>query len=112
MAVVNAIAQKSANKSLRLRAAIASARFRAATGHAPEASSSLRATITSAKAEGLLAGQFEARLALGEIQMKSSNVVSGRALLAILERDAKDKGYLLMARKAKGAMASPSHTAE
>ena len=111
MALVNSTAQKSTDKSLRLHAAIASARLRSATGHGQEALSSLRATIASARAAGLMEGQFEARLAQGEIQVKSDNSASARALLANLERDAQAKGYLLIARKAHAAIGSPLHTA-
>jgi len=47
--------------------------------------------------------QFEIRLALGEIEMKSGKTSAGVACLKSLERDASAKGFPLIARKAKAA---------
>ena len=47
--------------------------------------------------------QFEIRLALGEIEMKSGKTASGMARLKSLERDATAKNFLLIAHKAKAA---------
>ncbi len=44
--------------------------------------------------------QLEARLALGEIEMKSGKTAAGRARLEALEAEARTKGYKLIARKA------------
>jgi hypothetical protein len=53
--------------------------------------------------------EFEIRLALGEIEMKSGKRSSGTDRLKSLERDATAKGFLLVARKAKAASTqSPS----
>jgi hypothetical protein len=49
---------------------------------------------------GFVPEQLEARLALGEIEMKSGASDAGRARLAALEKDAQAKGFLLIARKA------------
>jgi hypothetical protein len=48
--------------------------------------------------------QFEIRLALGEIEMKSGQTASGAAHLKSLEKDATAKGFLLISRKAKAAV--------
>jgi hypothetical protein len=52
--------------------AIAAARVRAATGAMSEAIKSLNATLTEAKTHGGLGSHLEARLALGETEMKSA----------------------------------------
>jgi hypothetical protein len=44
--------------------------------------------------------ELDARLALGEIEMKSGQTTAGRAHLTAVEADAKAKGYILLARKA------------
>ena len=41
-----------------------------------------------------------ARLALGEIEVKSGVLTRGRAQLQTVERDASQKGFVLLARKA------------
>jgi tetratricopeptide (TPR) repeat protein len=103
IAQANAIAEKSSDKSLRIHVATASALTQAASGHPEEAVASLRTTIASAQSLHLMANQFEARLALGQIEMKSGKPNSARAVLASLEKDAQAKGYVLMARKARAA---------
>jgi hypothetical protein len=54
-------------------------------------------------AAGDLVAAFEARLALGEIEMASGRAAAGRSHLAALERDAKAKGLLRIARRAASA---------
>ena len=106
MAQANAIVDRSADKSLRLRRAIESAWLRASLGHSQEAMHSLRSTIAIAKTSGIMSGQLEARLTLGEIEMKSGDTNAGRATLTDLERSAHAKGYLLIAREANAARRS------
>ena len=48
----------------------------------------------------LAGAELEARLALGEIEVKSGHTASGQARLLALEKDAGAKGFLLVARKA------------
>jgi hypothetical protein len=50
--------------------------------------------------------QFEARLALGEMEMKSCDTAGGQTRLEALEKDATSRGFLLMARKARAARES------
>jgi serine/threonine protein kinase/Tfp pilus assembly protein PilF len=103
MEQVTSIMQQSSNKSLRLFAAIASARLRAASGYPQQALDSLQKTLATAKASGIVDGEFEVRLALGEIEMKLGRLASGRSRLRRLTQDAEAKGYLLIARKAAAA---------
>ena len=46
---------------------------------------------------------LDARLALAEIEMKSGQIIAGRAHLTPIKGDAKAKGYNLIARKAASA---------
>jgi serine/threonine protein kinase/tetratricopeptide (TPR) repeat protein len=88
---------------LDLEVAIVSARIRAAMGNFAEAKKSLRATLAGAERYGVLRCQLQARLALGEIDMKSGHSVAGRAQLQATERDATAHGFGLIARNAVAA---------
>ncbi len=97
------VAGKSQDRTVRFSAAaIISSRVRAALGKPAAARTGLEATIAEAKKYGFVGYQLEARLALGEIEMKSGKPVAP-ARLAALEKDATAKGFLLIARKAHAA---------
>ena len=68
-----------------------------------EAIQALETVLAEAEKIGYAPGRFEARLALGEIEMKSGKTAAGRARLEQLEKDATAKGFLLIARKAAAA---------
>jgi eukaryotic-like serine/threonine-protein kinase len=107
-------AEKAVNEALALtgktqvfyvlqRLGITAALVRAASGRRAdvnEALKSLEAVLSQAKKTGFVASQFEARLAMGEIGMKSGSEGVSRAGLDALERDAKAKGFGLIARQA------------
>ncbi len=87
----------------RLFVTITAARIRAASGSQAdrtEASKKLREILAEARKAGFLTQEFEARLALGEIETSSGDSANGRAHLAGLEQDAAQKGFRLIARKA------------
>ena len=84
--------------------AITSVRVLAARGKLAEAKKNLAVTFEESRKYGFLGYQLEARLALGEIEMKSRRNAAGRACLQALERDARAKGFLLIARKAAAAL--------
>ena len=63
----------------------------------------LKAVVDEAAKARMLPDEFEARLALGEIEIKSGKRDVGRARLATLEKDATAKGFLLIAHKASVA---------
>lgn len=97
----------SQNRAVRLEAAIIAARARAASGKAwdiTQAVRSLKATLAEATKLGFVGYQLEARLALGEIEMKSGSLAAGRARLEALEKEVTAKGFGLIARKAAAAM--------
>ena len=79
---------------------ITTARVDAVHGKFSAASALLKKTIVEAGDLGFVARQFDARHALGEIEIQSGDSAAGRARLAALEKDAQAKGFLYIARKA------------
>jgi tetratricopeptide (TPR) repeat protein len=90
----------SQNRGARLLMAVIASRVRAAAGGTAEAQRVLQETLAEATRSGFFTLQLEARLALGEIEIKSGKATAGRTHLAALEKDATAKGFLLIARKA------------
>ncbi len=82
---------------------IVSARILAQNHDPAEAEKQLNLLLDESTRDGLVSYQFEIRLALGEIEMKSGKTASGVPRLKSLERDATAKGFLLIAHKAKAA---------
>jgi eukaryotic-like serine/threonine-protein kinase len=81
-------------------------RLRASSGESKdikEATSRLQAIRDESAKHQNVMRQFQARLALGEIEIKWGNKAAARAQLAALEKDAQSKGFGLIARQA-GAM--------
>lgn len=100
------LANKSQNPAIRNALTITAARIQAASGGPSEraaAAKSLMAAQAAAAKVGNLNDQFEARLAIGEVEMKGGNLSSGRAHLEALQREATAKGFNLIARKAAAA---------
>lgn len=95
--------KKTDDREKRVSVLITAARIRAASGKPAEAVQSLEAILVEAARFHLGEAEFEARLALGEVEMTSGKTTAGRARLAALERDATSKGFLLVARKARAA---------
>jgi hypothetical protein len=57
---------------------------------------------------GYAAFELDARLHLGEVEMRSGKASAGQARLRQLRDDARSKGFLLVASKASLAMNDPS----
>jgi serine/threonine protein kinase/tetratricopeptide (TPR) repeat protein len=94
---------KSEDPTISLPVNIAAARIAAASGDCASARKILDAALASATKVNLVIYQFEARLALGELDLQSGQSASGHDRLSQLEKDASAKGYLLIARKAHAA---------
>ena len=94
---------KSGDRGVRLSVAITGASIRAARGDVARSLKDLEEIVREAHNAKLIQFELEARLALAEIEMQSGQTVIGRAHLRALERDAKAKGFLLIARKAAAA---------
>jgi serine/threonine protein kinase/tetratricopeptide (TPR) repeat protein/TolB-like protein len=90
-------AAKSPMIGVRMNYAIAAAGVQTATGGTAEATRSLKATLTEANKYGYLGYQFEARLALAEIELKMDKTATS---LDVLQKEAAAKGFGLIARKA------------
>ena len=88
----------------RLEFAIVAVRVRAASGSQADAASSMK-TLEAAAAEahryGFAGLQFEAQLALGDIEMAAGREASGLGRLHRLEREAQARGFLTIARAAR-----------
>jgi DNA-binding winged helix-turn-helix (wHTH) protein/tetratricopeptide (TPR) repeat protein/TolB-like protein len=97
------LAAKSQNRGVSLRFAITAARVTAAVGKLDPAKSSLVGTLGDATKSGYLGHEFEARLALGAIEMKSNKGSVGHEHLRQLARAARSKEFRLIARDALAA---------
>jgi serine/threonine protein kinase/tetratricopeptide (TPR) repeat protein len=97
------LAAKSQSRELRWRAGTVEASALVSTSKQSEitlAAKHLETVAAEAAKDGFLQEQFDSRLALGEIEMKSGKTAAGRARLAALENEATRAGFLLIARKA------------
>ena len=75
------LAAKSQNHELRLRAGVVAARLQAASGGESEIAESkkrLRSVAAEATRTSFVQDQFDSRLALGQIEMKSGEITTGR----------------------------------
>jgi serine/threonine protein kinase/tetratricopeptide (TPR) repeat protein len=94
------IAAKSQNLSVQLAFAAIRARTESASQQTGPAKTILREALTKATRSGYVGDQLESRLALEEIELKSGKSAASRARLDQLQKDAKEKGFDLIARKA------------
>jgi serine/threonine protein kinase/tetratricopeptide (TPR) repeat protein len=98
-----ALTTKSQNPHVRVSVAAATARVRAARGLGRQALAALDASHGAAARLGLVGLQLETQLAMGEIEAAMGKVEAGRARLAQLEKDARARGFGLVARKSAAA---------
>ena len=87
----------------RLSLMIAVGKVLSTTG-SPQGFKYLKSALEDSKRLGYLGHEFEARMALGEIEMKSGQTEQGRARLAAVEKGARANGFSLIARQAERAM--------
>jgi hypothetical protein len=91
------------SRKVRLKTEIVAARVRAAEGKPDNAAHDLRLTIKDAQKSGFFIRQMEASLALAGIETRSGKKKEARSLFQSIEKDARSKGFLLIARKASAA---------
>jgi len=103
IAKAKALTSKSEERHVITAVAIAAARVAAASGRRDEALKSLADVEEEMTKLGLVELQFDARLAIGEIEMNAGKSAEGRAHLEALEKDATEKGFLLFVRKSHAA---------
>ena len=94
------LAAQSENRLNKIAVEIAGARVNAAQGKVGEARAQAQSALRDATSIGVVPYELEARLALGQTEMKSRNAVAGRAQLQSLAKDAKAKGFGLIATRA------------
>ena len=97
------LSAKGDDKLIVVAIAITRGRVLAASGDFVAARKKYDAALTTATKSGLMQWQFEARLAIGELEMKSGKPAAGRAHLADLQKEATAKDFLLIAHKAAAA---------
>lgn len=96
-------AAKIQRRSLRLDLGITSARVLAALGKTTDARTGLNKALNEARRAGFVKYQLEARLAQGEIEFRSGNRDLARRLWSEVERQARARRFLLIARQAAAA---------
>jgi len=94
------MAGKSQNLSAQLGFAVARSRSEAASGKIGAAKTILKEALAKATRSGYVGDQLECRLTLEEIELKSGKSATSRARLEQLQKEAKEKGFDLIARKA------------
>lgn len=98
------MAAGSQSRVRRLEFAIGAARVRAASGNQADAAACMKALETAAAEAhrfGFTGLQFEAQLALGDVEMAAGRAASGLGRLRRLEREAQARGFLTIARGAR-----------
>jgi len=104
---------KSQSHAAHLAVSIMTARIHAASGRPADladAARTLNIVLAEATKGGFAGYQFEARLSLGDMELQSGHAAAGRARLRALEKDARAKGCLLIARKAAAALGQKPQT--
>jgi ATP/maltotriose-dependent transcriptional regulator MalT len=94
------LAHKAGNRPPIFEASLASARVAAATGKSAQALTQLETVLAEAKKFGYFPYELEARLAIGQIELKSGKAAAGRNHLTAVEKDARTRGFNLVANKA------------
>jgi DNA-binding winged helix-turn-helix (wHTH) protein/tetratricopeptide (TPR) repeat protein len=98
-----ALASRSQNRLNRLQFDLASARMQSATGQPELSRAQLQKLQREAQSLGFVAFEFDARLALAELEKNSQHNTLARTELTSLENTARAKGFDLVARKAAAA---------
>jgi hypothetical protein len=94
------LAERTSDRSTHLLATLAAAEVNARTGKEPAATKALQSDLTESVRDGYKEFEFEARLDLGRLELRSSRA-SGRQRLEKLKEDASRKDFRLIARKAR-----------
>jgi tetratricopeptide (TPR) repeat protein len=96
----DAIASKSEDKWALSGYVPTAIRIRAAEGKSGSAIEDGDIHLAEYARAGCVECQFNTRLAMGEVEINFGKATAGRARLSSLEKDARDKGFLLIARQA------------
>jgi len=93
------LSSKTEDRGARLRIMITAARVHDHIGKTQDAIRELKTALSDSIKFGYLESQFEAQLALAQAEMDAGNAAAGRASLQILEQHARNRGFLLIAKK-------------
>jgi len=99
------LSEKSRDVTVRMSREIQSSYVHAAAKDFRGARHAANQALAEARRLGFVGLQFEASLALGKIQIEGGNRPAGRTRLTQLEKDARLKGFELIAGKAAAARA-------
>ena len=102
-------AAKAADRDPKYKAALAGARVDLAAGKFAEARKQIAPMLSQPSKAVSVPYLLEARLAQGEIDLKSGQTAAARAQLTSLEKEAREKKFLLIARKAATLLAPSPH---
>lgn len=102
------LSAKSSDVATHLVFEIDSAYVLAAANDSSDAGRLAKSALAEANKLGFVQTEMEASLALGEIQMKGQNPTAGRIVLQQVAKDARAKGFALIAKKASAALESRS----
>lgn len=102
------LAHKAGSRPPILEASLVSARVVAATGKSAEALTQLETILAESKKFGYFPYELEARLAIGQIELKSGKAAAGRNHLTAVEKEARARGFILIANKAAKSQAGAS----
>ena len=102
-----AMANASEDRLQRIEVGVVSARIRATAAHASsDQVKRLEALLAQASKFGCIECEFEAQLALGEIEAHAGHHVRARTVLSRLESASKAHGFLMIASKAHASLAA------
>ena len=93
------LSSKTEDHSTRLRVTITAARVHSQLGETQNAIRELKAALSESIKFGYLESQFKARLALAQAEIDAGNTAAGRASLQVLEQDAQDRGFVMIAKR-------------
>jgi serine/threonine protein kinase/tetratricopeptide (TPR) repeat protein/TolB-like protein len=100
------LCRQDAGRTSRFEAQFAVAGVREQTGNFGDAFKILETVRSQASRYGYIGYELESRLRLGQLELKSGKQSAGRARLSQLQSDAFSRGFALIARKSKQALAS------
>jgi tetratricopeptide (TPR) repeat protein len=103
MEAASQLAAKSQNTLVRLQFDLVSARMTLASDKPGSAGARLRQTLAEAHKHGYVGIEFDASLALAELELRSGQIAAGDMRLNALEKSARSRGFGLIARKAAAA---------
>ncbi|HVO60996.1 MAG TPA: serine/threonine-protein kinase [Terriglobales bacterium] len=95
------LCQRGQARWARFQAELASAAVAFKAGDTAKTLTMLGKLHAEALQTGYATYEFESRLFIGEIELNSGKVASGRSRLEVLEKDAQSKGFSLIAHKAR-----------